>query len=242
MVLMETIHQTTSTWTTDREMGVVVRDREAVIARARDLFIDGELPYQGFSRALDQAFAARDHADLVATMTALPSLVRITPASQRLDLDGPLFLRLVDGATRPPSGWQLAPDTTIATGVRRVRLDLVAASWDARTIHLRLETWGSVEVLVPSGVAVQIALACAPVRLERLAPPAPGAPVLRISAIGPTGVISVRNPERCQGASTARRKRRRGNADRGGIPKPMLPSGTRSTVHLSDVQRRSRSR
>jgi hypothetical protein len=217
--------------------GVAGGDREAVVARARDLFIDGELPYQGFSCVLDLAFAARDRADLVATMSALPPPVRLTPAPLRLD--GPLFVRAVDRGTRFRPGWQLAPDTTVATGTGRIRLDLAGASWDSRNIHLRLETWGSVEVLVPAGVAVQIVFARAPVLVEPLASPAPGAPILRISAIGPTGVITVRNSPRRQDASARRPRRRR--AVRGRTPNSWPPVGTPGTVRARESPRRSHS-
>ena len=53
-------------------------------------------------------------------------------------------------------GWQLAADTTVSTGFGTARLDLTTASWDAQDINLRLETWGSIEVLVPEGVAIQL--------------------------------------------------------------------------------------
>lgn len=236
---METTLQLPGEPTSVQGGGVSGDDREAVVDWARDLFIGGELAYQGFSCVLDRAFAARDRADLVATMSALPPPVRLTPAS--LTLDGPLFVRALDRAPGHRPAWQLATETTVATGTGRVRLDLAAASWDARNIHLRLETWGAVEVLVPAGVAVQVVLARAPVRVERLARPAPGAPILRISAIGPTGVITVRNSARCQDPSPEHRRRRRGRAVRG-RSRPILwpPAGVAGTVQLSESPRRSR--
>jgi hypothetical protein len=45
---------------------------------------------------------------------------------------------------------------TIRTGFGAARLDLTAACWDDDQINLRLETRGSIEVLVPEGVAVQM--------------------------------------------------------------------------------------
>jgi len=93
-------------------------------------------------------------------------------------------------------GWQVAAETTVATGTGPVEIDLVDASWDAPNVHLNLQTWGNVEIVVPDGVAVQVATASVPVHLEPLALSGPGAPALRLSALGPTGVIRVGNPRR----------------------------------------------
>ena len=140
-------------------------------------------------------------------MLALPPLVRLTPASRRLTK--PLVLQAADSGLQLGSGWQLAADTTISTGFGAARLDLTAASWDTHQINLRLETWGSIEVLVPEGVAVQIVSGSARVQLESLSPPVPGGPVLRISTSGPTGVIRIRHPNERSGEPFTRSRRRR---------------------------------
>ncbi len=134
--------------------GVDEDARVAAIARLHDLFSGGHLSLERFSGVLEQVFAAPSHADLEAAMLVLPPLVRLTPVSRRLAK--PLVLQGADGDLQLGSGWQLAADTTIRTGFGAARLDLTAASWDASQINLRLETWGSIEVLVPAGVAVQV--------------------------------------------------------------------------------------
>lgn len=170
---------------------LVAGAREAAVARAREVFVNGDLAYEAFSRVLDEAYDARDHADLVTAVSTLPSPVRLTAPTQRLR--GPLLVRATDDPATFGCGWQLAAETTVATGTKPVELDLAAASWDAPNIHLHLESWGMVGVVVPAGVAVQVAAASVPVRLEPLALTAPGAPVLRISALGPSGMIRVSN-------------------------------------------------
>ena len=128
--------------------------RVAAVSRLHDLISGGGLSLERFSGTLDQVFAAASHAELEAAMLALPSLVRLTPASQRLAR--PLVLHVPDSALELGSGWQLAADTAIGTGFGAARLDLTAASWDVDQINLHLQTWGSIEVLVPKGVAVQM--------------------------------------------------------------------------------------
>ena len=181
--------------------------RVAAIARLHDLFSDGTLSLERFSGVLDQVFAAPSHADLEAAMVALPPLVRLTPASQRLAR--PLVLQVADGGLQLGSGWQLAADTTVGTGFGTARLDLTVATWDAHQIDLRLETWGSIEVLVPEGVVVLMAGGSRPVQFEALSPPVPGGPVLRISTSGPTGVIRIRHPAEHHGGPFGRWRRRR---------------------------------
>jgi hypothetical protein len=186
--------------------GVDEDDRVAAINRLRDLFSGGELSFEQFSRVLEQVFAAPSRDDLEQAMLALPPLVRLTPASRRLAK--PLVLHTPDGGLYLGPGWQLAADTTIITGFGTARLDLTAASWDAHLINLRLETWGSMEVLVPEGVTVQMVGGSGRVQLDSLSPPVPGGPVLRISTSGPTGVIRIRDTKEHKGGPFTRRRRR----------------------------------
>ena len=187
--------------------GVDEDARVAAVARLRELFSGGGLSVERFDGLLEQVFAAASHAELAAAMLALPPVVRLTPAARLLP--GPLVLHVPDGALQLGSGWQLAADTTIGTGCGAALIDLTAASWDANQIRLRLQTWGSIEVLVPKGVAVQIASGSASVLLESLAAPVPGGPVLRISMSGPTGVIRVRHPRQRYDGPFTRWTRRR---------------------------------
>jgi len=187
--------------------GVDEDDRVAAIARLHDLFSTGALSFECFTEFLETVFAAPGHADLEAAMLALPPLVRLTPTSRRLTK--PLVLRAADGGLHLASGWQLAADTTISTGFGAARVDLTAASWDSCQINLHLETWGSIEVLVPEGVAVQMVGGSGHVRLESLSAPATGGPVLRISTSGPTGVIRIRHPKEYNDGLLTRWKRRR---------------------------------
>ena len=156
-------------------------DRLAAIARLHDLVSRGGLSLEGFSAGLEQVLAANDQADLEAAMAALPSLVRLTPASRRLSQP----LRLDAGISRlePGAGWQLAAETTVTSSTGRVRLDLTTASWDAREIDLVLRTsTGKFTVVVPEGVAVQVVSATGRVRWDNLLPPVPGSPVVRVTA------------------------------------------------------------
>jgi len=168
-------------------------DRIAAVDRLRELVSGGSLSLDCFSVALEQVLAAVSHADLEVAMSAVPPLVRPTPASRRLTL--PVVLQADDGL-KLGSGWQLAADTTVRVAFGSACLDLTAVSWDADQIDLRLETQaGAIEVIVPAGVAVQMVGGSGRVQVESLSRPIPGGPVLRISTSGPTGVIRIRHPK-----------------------------------------------
>jgi hypothetical protein len=165
--------------------------RDAALARLGDLFSRGEVSHACFSGALEQLFAAQGHDDLARAMQELPPVVRLTPCARRLAT--PLVVQTADGEVALGAGWQLAAATTIRSGVGAARVDLTTASWDTLHVSLHVETWGAVEVLVPEGVAVQMAGGAGRVHLESLSTPVPGGPVLRISISGPAGVIRIRH-------------------------------------------------
>ncbi len=156
-------------------------DRLAAVARLRDLVTTGSLSLERFAASLEQVLAATDQTDLEVAMAALPSVVRLTPASRRLTQ--PLKLEAVTGKIHLGTGWQLARETEVTGKTGKVVLDLTGATWDAREIDLRLQTLtGKIEVIVPKGVAVQLLSATSRVRLDNLVSPVPGAPLLRVVA------------------------------------------------------------
>jgi hypothetical protein len=180
-------------------------ERDAAVNRLHNVFSAGELSNECFSGVLEGIFAASTHADLETAMLTLPPLVRLTPSWLRLA--EPLVLQSADGSIQLGSGWQLAADTTIRTGFGTTRVDLAAASWDTDRINLHLETWGSIDVLVPEGVAVQMVGELGDVHLESLSAPVAGGPVLRISTSGPTGVIRIHHPRERTGGRLTRWRR-----------------------------------
>jgi hypothetical protein len=184
-------------------------DRLAAVARLNDLVGNGGLSLERFSASLEQVLAANDQADLEAAMAAMPSLVRLTPASRRLSQP----MRLDAGISRLERGvgWQLASETTVTSSTGRVRLDLTAASWDAQVIDLVLRTTtGKITVIVPRGVAVQMVSATGRVTLDDLASPVPGSPVIRVVASTSPGGGRIRFEHPSQQAKRRRWRRRKG--------------------------------
>jgi hypothetical protein len=198
-------------WPLDR---VDEEDRAAAIGRLHQLVRAGSLSIERFSALLELVLRYEGHTDLEAAMSALPPLVRLTPASRRLAQ--PLVLR-ADGDLKLGSGWQLAADTTVSVAFGTAWLDLTAASWDANQINLRLETRAAaMEVIVPEGVVVQMVGGSGRVQLDSLSPPVPGGPILRISTSGLPGVIHIHHPNKPRtGRVTRWRRRSAGRANSG---------------------------
>jgi hypothetical protein len=170
-------------------------DRVRAVGRLQDLVGSGQLEVDRFSAALEEVLAAQTHTNLETAMAALPSLVRMTPATRRLVQ--PLNINAGMGRLDLGAGWQLASETSVRTDSGRCRLDLTQASWDACEIDLDMQTvMGTIEVIVPEGVAIQMLSARGSVKLHSLAPPVPGAPLLRVTAVGISGEIRIRNPTR----------------------------------------------
>jgi len=179
-------------------------DREAVVSRLAELFSVGALTHRAFGEALDEVFAARSRSELEGVVSGLPSVVRLTRVSERLDR--PLRLQPTTGGLHLTPGWQLATDTTLTGGAQALRLDLTGASWDGPEVRLHLETWGSIDVLVAPGVAVQVLDGAGRIELTSLAPALPGGPVLRISMTGPAGVVRVSHPNEMPPRPSGRRR------------------------------------
>ena len=186
-------------------------DRVAVIARLHDLVANGDFGVEQFSASLEQVLAADSESELEAAVAGFPSIVRLTPTWRRLSqpvvLDAGIH-RLELGA-----GWQLGADTTVKTNTAKVRLDLTEATWDARHVQLHLQSGtGRMEVIVPSGVSVQVVSMTGRVALDELDPPLPGGPVLRVDASTKTGKIRFTHERPAPRARRLGRKRASGRS------------------------------
>jgi hypothetical protein len=181
-------------------------ERDAAVNRLHNVFSAGELSNECFSGVLEQESSpllrtpiSNSHADAA---TAGPAHALLAAAGRATRAASRQMASIQLG-----SGWQLAADTTIRTGFGTTQVDLTAASWDTDQINLHLETWGSIDVLVPEGVAVQMVGELGDVHLESLSAPVAGGPVLRISTSGPTGVIRIHHPRERTGGRFTRWRR-----------------------------------
>jgi len=172
------------------------------IERLHGLVGGGELSLDAFGLALERVLTANDDDGVANAMATVPPPVRFTPRGRKLSQ--PLKVNTGSNRVELGAGWQVGEHTTVKTVGGSCLVDLTAATWDAHDIDLELRTsTGTIEVLVPEGVAVQIISATGAVRVDGISPPCPGAPMVRISATTTGGHIRVAHRR-------TGRKRRRG--------------------------------
>jgi hypothetical protein len=92
--------------------------------------------------------------------------------------------------------WQVARETHLSADLGSVRVDLTEAEFDDRVIDLHVYTgWGSITIIVPRGVAVQVIHHRGGVD-SRLEPPVPGLPLIRLDVTTNIGKVRLRHPAR----------------------------------------------
>ena len=90
--------------------------------------------------------------------------------------------------------WQVARETHISADLGSIRLDLTEAEFDDHVIDLHIyHGCGSITIIVPRGVAVQLTHHRGGTDM-RLEPPVPGLPLVRLDATTHIGRIHLRHP------------------------------------------------
>ena len=98
------------------------------------------------------------------------------------------------GRLRLAGRWQIARETHVSADLGSVRLDLTEAEFDGHVIDLHVYSgWGSITIIVPRGVAVQIVHHKGGVD-SRLDPPVPGLPLLRLDVTTHIGRVHLQHP------------------------------------------------
>lgn len=118
----------------------------------------------------------------------------------------PLEINSGTGRLHLEGRWQVASQTHVSAALGSVRIDLTEAESDDHITDLHVYTgWGSITIIVPRGVGVQITHHRGGVD-SRLEPPVPGLPLVRLDVTTNIGKVRLRHP------GTQGRKRRRPRA------------------------------
>ena len=203
-------------------------ERQATVDRLCAHFARDAMNTTELERRLDIAYAARTRAELVALERDLPALRSETrpavpeappAASVPVDPARPVqehdLIVSVWGATERKGSWVPPRQLTAVTVMGGTDLDFRQAAFATETVSVRLlALMGGVDIVVPPGVRVEwggIALMGGMAMPEPGTPPAPDAPVIRISGLVCMGGVDV--VERHPGES-ARDARKRIKKDR----------------------------
>jgi hypothetical protein len=167
--------------------------RSNAVGVLRAMLAADRLGLADYERAVHQVLSARTETELDEVLRSLPSPVTVTPPDRRLDQ--PLKIRGGTGRLRLDRPWQLARQTSVRAELGSVLIDLTQAQFDERTIDLSVYTgWGTITIVVPPGVGIQLLRSHGTVS-SRIAAPLPGLPVVRLRAQTNIGRIRLRTPD-----------------------------------------------
>lgn len=167
----------------------------------KDLYAAGDIDAAQLDAGVAGVLAARSEAELAGVVRSLPAPVALTSPDRRLAK--PLEINGGIGRLRLTGRWQVARETHVSADLGSVLIDLTEAEFDDHVVDLHVYTgWGSITIIVPRGVAVQVIHHRGGVD-SRLEPPVPGLPLIRLDVTTNIGKVRLRHP-----GPRGRRKRR----------------------------------
>ena len=212
--------------TDSQERALSPEERQATVDRLCAHFARDAMNTTEFERRLDIAYAARTRAELVALERDLPALRSETrpavpepspAASVPVDPARPVqehdLIVSIWGATERKGSWVPPRQLTAVTVMGGTDLDFRQAAFATETVTVRLlALMGGVDIVVPPGVRVEwggIALMGGVSMPEPVTPPAPDAPVIRLSGLVCMGGVDVVERHPGESARDARKRIRK---------------------------------
>jgi hypothetical protein len=181
-------------------------DQDRVTEFLRELYAAGHIDTERFDAGLAGLLTARTDAELAEVVRSLPAPVSLTSPDRRLSR--PLEIHSGMGRLCLAGRWQLAAETHVSADLGSVRLDLTEADFDDHVIDLHVYSgWGTITIIVPRGVGVQIVKHRGGVS-SRLEPPVPGFPLVRLDVTTMIGRVRLRHPNARSGSAHGRRARK----------------------------------
>jgi len=177
-------------------------DKRRATEFVKQLYASGGIDEVHFEVGIARLLGATTDAELVDAVRSLPPPVTFTSADRRLS--GPLEIHSGMGRLRLEGRWQVGAETHVSADLGSVRLDLTDAEFDDHVIDLHVYSgWGTITIIVPRGVNVQIVRHRGGVS-SQLEPPVPGFPLIRLDVTAMIGKVRLRHPE-----ARDRKRRRR---------------------------------
>jgi hypothetical protein len=168
-------------------------DRDIALALLREASVDGRLTLEDLAERAGMVHGARTRDDVAAATAGLAPAALPAPTGQAEQQRALLSSLVRQGR------WRLAPRNRFSTVLGTVKLDLREAILPGPELEIEVRAvMGSVEVLVPEGVEVDLvggaALSSQEVRVEGVPPD--GAPLIRIRWSGSLSSLAIRSRPR----------------------------------------------
>src|SRR5712692_2566497 len=177
-------------------------ERRRVIATLQAACVEGRLNLDEYGQRVENALAARTRAQLEALLVDLPAE---TGTGEELGLASPSRASragrvsstlAVLGSAQRSGFWRLAEDSRVIAVLGSCKIDLRSARVSAAVTTLEVASvLGSIDVIVPAGVEVELEVhAVLGSRDLRMGPAPPaGAPLIRITGMALLGSLNVRD-------------------------------------------------
>jgi hypothetical protein len=167
--------------------------RQRAVEFLKELYAAGDIDAGRLDTGVAGLLNAETEAELAEVVQSFPPPIVITRPERRLAK--PLEINSGTGRLCLTGRWQVARQTHVSAQLGSVRIDLTEAEFDDDIIDLHVYTgWGSVTIIVPRGVGVQITHHRGGVDF-RLEPPIPGLPLVRLDVTTNIGRVHLRHPE-----------------------------------------------
>jgi hypothetical protein len=164
-------------------------EREAAVLRLRQAAGDGMLTLDEVGDRLAEVYQARTVGELAPLTADLPVPRTPKPRATRR------IVGVLSGA-KQQGRWRPASTVEAVAGLGSCRIDLADAVIDGPEVEIRATAvFGSIEVLVPDGVHVELggfAVLGSKSYKVRTSTPAPGAPTIYVEARAFCGTVAVR--------------------------------------------------
>jgi Domain of unknown function (DUF1707)/Cell wall-active antibiotics response 4TMS YvqF len=165
-------------------------ERDQSVTRLRDAVVEGRLTLEEFSERVGRAQTARTGGELVALTTDLPQ-VDTRPAAAP-----PARHRAILSSLVRRGAWEMPARSTWRSVCGTIHLDLREARLGGPETELEIfNVFGTVTVLIPAGIAVEVdgggMFASQVIEPPPWLPPH-GAPRLKIRIAGPGGTTNIR--------------------------------------------------
>lgn len=168
-------------------------ERDAVLQRLRDAFVEGRLNDTEFDERMRAALYARTHGDLQTLLTDLPASPNPTAAARPAASRAGRFAIALKSSVRRAGRWHVPEHYTTVVYKGRGELDLRAAELSAPVTTIVAAAYKSrIEILVSPGVVVQMTgFGVTHGAVDMSTPVPPDAPVLTIRGLAYKGTIEV---------------------------------------------------
>ena len=169
-------------------------ERERAIEMLKAQTAAGRLTLEEFSERAELAWTAKTRGDLEELTRDLPT-ESIDPVSRQLPATR--WTVAVMGSANRRGRWRVAPLTNVVAMMGSCRLDLRTAEFSGEDITINVATvMGSVDILVPEGIEVEISgipvMGSKDLRLRDV-PRVAGSPRVRVRALAVMGSVAVRS-------------------------------------------------